>query len=1480
MDCLEPYLELLRMSEPNGPITIAALESLINLLEIGLFEQYSKAEAVLALRHIIAAISKLSLEGEALGHEFALARLLDLLVLMVEGRRKMLSDQLGEADMATILWMAFSALVLPRNGELLRRLAERACLVICRAVLGRVAEADFIPSCSRDGGMAACKAKILYPGTRPDEPEPLPPQLAALEAELEALRLAEEAKAAQEAGGAGDGLVAQEIRVGPADQQSRSASASPLGTSVGGAGALVASPARRKTSKLEPASPYGIAFVVEVIEYLLGLLEVGERRNTDRLRALVLKVINEFIEHHHDVLESFPPLWRIVATKLTRISIQLLMTVSESVALALPVHQCIASVYGRYRRRLVAPTELLLNTLTSLLGQKPAPGKPQSRVGKEYYLEMIAQFCMDESFIAELYVVYECGEAFGYVLTDLISSICAAALVDPKNAPALDAPTYIIATEILIMLLGNLESAQAYSPSETDEEAMGRGRGEGDGHSASQLGAARKLKGLHRQSAELFNKNPKDAFAFLVEHRLTSDPATPQETARYLRRTPGLDKKTIGEILSKPSNAEILNEFLSDFDLAELQLDEALRVVLESFRLPGESQQIERIMEALAALYFKATQGKAVFKNQDAVFTLAYSIIMLNTDQHNKQVRHRMSVEDFIRNNRGINDGTNFEESFLRCIYVAIRDKEIVLPEEQAGETAFHYTWNEQLKKYPEARPMPHYDFGRYAMDVAELLWQPALSCSRTLILNPRTDRSSKLAVRGLQLLGAIADRFLGPEAMDELARVLTECLAFSDIAINPAGNQLPRYLARSELFRALVRCFFDQFRLHGGSVREAWGHYVTHSLFLSQATVLSLATFEADTPSVSGSSRHTRSPTTAGSPGGKSDTGLLSTLSQYLVASPVQPLADPETRSKAMEFIKSCRLDEIIRDSRFLPKDSLVALIRAMVEEVRIARPAIWETETLVFLVDLIVHTAWSNRDRMATFWPLVFNRFSELAKDLSVPSTIREHVILGLGKLSLRFADRPEMQREVVQFFQLLCYVPPELFQSLAEPALSIVLRIVELDPPILHGTDIWPHYFTVLALAGRSKSCGPFSFGLLTTIVREDAILFPLEFYSEYVDLLNGFIATAALSPPSPAAGSPLTEAPPPTPLQLAVQAVYKFAQLDVNIHRLAQEGTIGEGQVWSDYVIPVHCAIAQQCYHPLRDVRQSALSLLQRIILSSNFAQLGLPCLFEEFRLVLLPLSEELQRPELRLLDGNVEEIQVRTAALIGRVWLSNLALLFPGGGGGAMEGGGGEVEGIWRSILQHLLRFLQGRSDVLRESIPETIKNMLLVMASSGMLRPPLPGEVGGDGSAGSLWLATWSLLDAVMPTARAEILEIGQARQRSEAVTLKQGPEQEQVEGTVADSEMASAAEAPAALHSEMPESAEEGATPASGDQETQSDSSGVPPFHHHHGHRRSEPAIPSVPTTEKVNDDDEGSSSVDLRSPRKGSLDSSTLEV
>ena len=127
-------------------------------------------------------------------------------------------------------------------------------------------------------------------------------------------------------------------------------------------------------------------------------------------------------------------------------------------------------------------------------------------------------------------------------------------------------------------------------------------------------------KRLLLTGAARFNKGPKTGIAFLKEHGFIND--TPESLAMFLKNTPRLDKRLLGDFISKPSNTDILNAFMTLFDFKEVRdfawsrprrftmlqkpVAESMREMLESFRLPGESQQIERITGVFAEKYYIA----------------------------------------------------------------------------------------------------------------------------------------------------------------------------------------------------------------------------------------------------------------------------------------------------------------------------------------------------------------------------------------------------------------------------------------------------------------------------------------------------------------------------------------------------------------------------------------------------------------------------------------------------------------------------------------------------------------------------------------------------------------------------------------------------------------------------------------------------------------------------------------------------------
>ena len=78
--------------------------------------------------------------------------------------------------------------------------------------------------------------------------------------------------------------------------------------------------------------------------------------------------------------------------------------------------------------------------------------------------------------------------------------------------------------------------------------------------------------------------------------------------------------------------------YIDQIDFADMDFVAALRHLLADFRLPGEAQKIDRIMEKFASRYCETNAQQGVFASPDTAYVLAYSIIMLTTDLHSAQV--------------------------------------------------------------------------------------------------------------------------------------------------------------------------------------------------------------------------------------------------------------------------------------------------------------------------------------------------------------------------------------------------------------------------------------------------------------------------------------------------------------------------------------------------------------------------------------------------------------------------------------------------------------------------------------------------------------------------------------------------------------------------------------------------------------------------------------------------------------------------
>ncbi len=188
-----------------------------------------------------------------------------------------------------------------------------------------------------------------------------------------------------------------------------------------------------------------------------------------------------------------------------------------------------------------------------------------------------------------------------------------------------------------------------------------------------------------------FNMDPKKGIEYLITNSLLTN--TAEDVAQFLLKGEGLNKTAIGVYLGEKIdfNLKVLDAFIELHDFTNLILVQALRQFLWSFRLPGEAQKIDRMMEKFAARYCQQNPG--VFSNTDTCYVLSFSIIMLNTALHNPSVKDRPTIDKFISMNRGINNGGDLPKDLLQSLYDSIKQEPFKIPEDD-GNDLMHTFFN------------------------------------------------------------------------------------------------------------------------------------------------------------------------------------------------------------------------------------------------------------------------------------------------------------------------------------------------------------------------------------------------------------------------------------------------------------------------------------------------------------------------------------------------------------------------------------------------------------------------------------------------------------------------------------------------------------------------------------------------------------------------------------------------------------------
>lgn len=745
---------------------------------------------------------------------------------------------------------------------------------------------------------------------------------------------------------------------------------------------------------------------------------------------------------------------------------------------------------------------------------------------QEVAVEGIINFCRQPTFIIEAYTNYDCDPFCRNVFEEIGKLLCKHSFAGNSPLTSLQVQAFEGLVIVIHNIADNIDNVDDSSPlgpytnqiSEYRPFWEEREKGETDLESWVDYLRVRKLQKRKMLIAgNHYVRDDKKGLEYLKLAQLISDPPDPKVYAFFFRFTPGLDKNMIGEYLGDPDDfhLQVLKEFTTTFYFTGMVLDTALRFYLESFRLPGESQKIQRVLEAFSERFYEQ-QSSEIFATKDTVLILSYSLIMLNTDLHNPQVKKKMTEDDFIRNNRAINEGQDLPREYLSELYHSILTNAIVLAPTTTTVEMNPSRWIQIINRSKVMQPFVQCDFDRkICRDMFACIAGPSVAALSAFFEHADEDELLHECIEGLFSVARIAQYGL-EDTLDEL---ITSFCKFTTL-LNPyASPEETLFVFSNDLKpRMATVAVFTVANNFGDAIRGGWKNIIDCLLKLKRLKLLSQSLIEFETTS-------TTSDVSSSGPAfpvhdSKLGSRQVSNIASHFLHNQ-ESMEDSLTIGSELEqnvkMIKQCRIGSIFKKSSNFPEESLLNLGRSLIFAAagkgQKFSTHIEEEEIVGFCWDLIVAIAISNVHRFHTFWPQFQEYLLTVAQfPIFSPIPFAEKAIIALLKICVRlFSTRPEKLSEEVIFksINLMWKLDKEILDTCYDIISESIIQIVTEFPGNLQTQLGWKSVLHLLSLTGRHPETYDPGVEALISIM-SDQTHFSRINYTFCIDCAFGFLA----------------------------------------------------------------------------------------------------------------------------------------------------------------------------------------------------------------------------------------------------------------------------------------------------------------------------------------------------------------------------------
>jgi brefeldin A-resistance guanine nucleotide exchange factor 1 len=458
---------------------------------------------------------------------------------------------------------------------------------------------------------------------------------------------------------------------------------------------------------------------------------------------------------------------------------------------------------------------------------------------------------------------------------------------------------------------------------------------------------------------------------------------------------------------------------------------------------------------------------------------------------------------------------------------------------------------------------------------------------------------------------------------------------------------------------------------------------------------------------------------------------------------------------------------------------------------------------------VDLLARLLLDNRARVARLglWAVARERLvSSLAEARRAsPLSLRTLESLFLLVAELAPSGDGGMAEELVTSLGALLKLDERVAQQFGEHVICGVRVVLERTSTVLRSAASWETLLSLIAGSADAARAAPIGFATLVRIVDSESLVTSDSF---------AFVERAAFAfARSGAVESAMSIKALECLYRLHCRVRHVLALRD----RVANPASLAlRNEAWRSYWLPLLRHLCAVCTDSRTDVRNAAMMILQRTLLGEDLLALGPEGWYACFAEVLFPLSDVLLQsssppppaakdadasaataadggqssapqlstekvasssflfsPVLAAVTGiqpgerpmqqwrasstgsagegargdPLEETRLRASALLCKIFLHYASTIRPSP----------EFNALWTSVLRYIERYMQAdNSELLAEAVPESLKNILLVMSDSGVLR-----ESSSATDDFGLWKLTWTTISRFCPRLTPSQLGIG-----------------------------------------------------------------------------------------------------------------------